>query len=129
METMRMLSMAGFSISMYFLLVYKGLLNGSELILPKAVCSKNSCHDILGTGFSKALKVPNFVLGVFYYTAVFLHPLFANKEAYLMASVLASMFSLYLAHSLIYRLKMPCVLCFVSHIINFSITILLAMKI
>jgi len=129
METIQIISMMGFAISTYFLLVYKGLLGGIESILPAAVCSKNSCNAVLETPFSRVFKIPNFILGIFYYSAVFLYPFFAHIEEYLFISALVSLFSLYLAYTLLYRLKTQCILCFVSHGINISITMILALKI
>lgn len=127
MLAIQILSMFGLAISVYFLLVYSGVLTGNESMLPKNMCTKNSCHAVLETKFANVFKVPNFVLGIFYYLAVFLYPSFPYTGWYLLVSFFVAVLSIYLAYSLIYRLKTPCFLCFASHVINFSITILLAL--
>ncbi len=122
MEPLQYLGFVGLLISLYFLLVYKGFLGSSETFLPKKICSKGSCHDLLKTGFSKVFRVPNFILGIVYYTLIilyqflpFLKPMFAPL------GVFVALFSIYLAYALVFKLKTSCVLCFASHIINVTI--------
>ena len=126
------LGILGLLISLYFLAVYKGWIKGNEKFLPKAICSSNACHEILRTGFAAVFRVPNFVLGIFYYIVViastFLSLSFNLFYMLLVLSWLVMTFSLYLAYALMFELRASCTLCFASHLINICIAIIFFMQ-
>jgi uncharacterized membrane protein len=74
--------------------------------------------------------IPNATFGLAYYAALAAAiPLLgfpAVKTAALAASLLAAAFSLYLAYSLLFVTKMPCVYCWTSHVINWLLPAVLA---
>jgi uncharacterized membrane protein len=74
-------------------------------------------------------KTPNAALGVFYYAAVALATLFPAPPVigWLVVSVslVAALFSTYLAYSLLFITRMPCPYCWTSHAINWTLPLLL----
>ena len=124
------ISILGLIISLYFLIVYKGIIKGMNKLLPKEICSENTCNAILETRFAKVFKIPNFILGIFYYIIILLASLYPYylvffRVFFILLSWFVVAFSLYLAYTLIFKLRTICVLCFISQIINLGIAILL----
>lgn len=121
-------SALGFLISLYFVLIYRGIVKGSKTLVPEEVCSEKKCSSLLKTVFARALGVPNFYLGVLYYVLIFSatftpylsHPLFLILAWWVLA------FSVYLAFALMFRLKTACWLCYASHLLNIVIALSLA---
>jgi len=120
----------GLLISSYFLAIYKGFVKGNKHLVPTEVCSKNTCGDVLRTNYARVLGVPNFVLGIFYYICIIFLTVFDFGANFWMLGLIVSwsvvIFSLYLANSLINVLKIPCVLCFTSHLVNLIVAILIS---
>jgi len=73
--------------------------------------------------------VPNSLIGIGYYfflaTASFALADPAVYVAALIASSLAAAMSLYLAYSLLFVTKMPCVNCWTGHIVNWALLVVL----
>jgi len=117
----------GLIISIYFLAIYKGWVKGNKLLVPTKVCSKNTCGDALNTSYARVFGVPNFVFGILYYICIILLTIFAFDKIFWLIAVVVSwivvIFSAYLANSLIRVLKIHCLLCFMSHLINLTIAI------
>jgi uncharacterized membrane protein len=74
-------------------------------------------------------RVPNAAIGLLYYAALAVCTAFLSVPlvwwAALAASLLAAAFSLYLAYSLWFVTRMPCVYCWTSHAINVALPVLL----
>ena len=72
--------------------------------------------------------LPNSAFGLAYYAALAVTiPLMGYPEAWLAAfaaSLAAAAFSLYLAYSLLFVTRMPCVYCWSSHAINWLLPVL-----
>jgi uncharacterized membrane protein len=121
-------SIIGLLISLYFLLIYKGWTKGIKGLVPGEVCSENTCATVLQTSFANLFKVPNFILGIFYYAMIFCSTFFVMTfdvlYIFLVVSWLVMLMSFYLAYALIFRLRTKCVLCFASHIMNIIIAII-----
>ena len=121
-------SILGFIISLYFVFTYLGLTKPSNKLIPADICSKNACSSVLETRFARVFKVPNFYLGTIYYFMVFISSFFALNNLilyfFLALSWFVVLFSVYLAYSLIFRLKTACNLCFTAQIINLFIAVL-----
>jgi len=117
----------GLAISLYFTAIYKGLIKGIPFLVPKKICRKNTCSEVLRTGFAHVFGPPNFVLGIFYYMLIFGTTLYAlpywGYYVMLVLTWFVVLLSVYLAHALIFRLKIPCTLCFVSHVLNLIIAV------
>lgn len=128
------LSLIGFQIALYFALVHRKLLRPDAAWLP-AVCrmDERSCGSILATPEARVLRVPNYSLGMVYYTIlIILSFVPAGIDEFLLELRLISGFTMFLAvmlsYSLIWKLRVLCILCFVSHSINLIIFLLLMVR-
>ncbi len=127
------LSVIGFYISLYFTLVHFRIVSSLKFPLPK-VCrlSDDACSLITQTKYARVLGLPNFVYGLFYYTfLIFLVIFEAKGYIKIVAEVIAWLvvgLGVYLSYVLVKVLKVNCVLCFISHILNLIIAILLYLK-
>ena len=127
MGPLTIIAILGLCESSYFLAVYNGY--GSKIPVPKIICKKNECVDLLKSSYAKLFGIPNFVYGLLFYAGVLLWSLNALPAwlygFVLAASVGATVFSMYLAYVLITKLKVRCMLCYIAHFINISILLLL----
>lgn len=128
------LALIGFQISLYFTLVYHGRIRSDAGWLPE-LCrmDERSCGSILGTPEARVLKIPNFHLGLVYYTVLaILSFLPSALQMFLMEIRLISGFTVFLGvaltYVLVWKLRVLCVLCFVSHGINLLIFLLLMIR-
>jgi len=128
---LQLLSGTGFLISVYFWKAYRGLVHPPKSLIPPSICSENVCHGVLRTPFARIFRVPNFTIGILYYTMVFIIASFPVPlevhYAVLGASWLVALLSLYLAWALIFKLRVNCLLCFAAHIVNVLIALLLTL--
>ncbi len=128
-----LLTATGFLISLYFTGVYYGYLKSDIWWIP-AFCrmDQHSCQSILQTSEARIFGIPNFVLGLLFYCALFI-VIIGNSNGFLFDIILAAaLFTVILAVSLVYalriRLKTDCVLCYTAHGINTLIAIILIIK-
>ncbi len=122
----------GFLISLYFTLIY---LDISVPALNSAAnfcrLDAHQCQKVIETESSHLFGVANFVLGLFYYTVLFVYLILPASVAWVffilvaMACWAVVVLSLYLAFELRYVLKIPCRLCFTVHGINVLIAVLI----
>ncbi len=127
------LSLIGFYISLYFTLVYYGIISPLKFPIPQ-VCklSENACSLIINTRYARILGLPNFVYGIFYYLLLILFAI-SNSNDYIkilfqIVALFVVAFGVYLIYVLIYVLRVKCILCLVSHIINFLLAVFLSLK-
>jgi uncharacterized membrane protein len=127
------LNAAGFLLSVYFTLLVYGLLPPDMKHLPR-FCRMNTgeCQSILHTSYARLFVLPNSLLGMVYYAAIVLVVLTSSPPLetviYRMAvaaSFVSVLISVYLAFVLFARLKVRCVLCLTSHLLNLCNFILL----
>jgi uncharacterized membrane protein len=127
------LSLVGSLISLYFTLVYYHRIPANYYPVPR-ICRMNetTCQTVLSTQDARVLGFPNSVFGFLYYAIVFFITLiggWANNRfvhwVFLLISILVVLLSVYLSYSLLFRIKIVCPLCFVSHGINMLIAFLL----
>lgn len=129
--TLGVLSSVGFLISLYFLFVYHNLMPADARWIPKFCrMDQTSCKSILSTPDARVFGLPNFYLGIGFYAAVFAAAVFTPttdliRTTLIVVSGLSVATSLFLSYSLFVRLKARCVLCFVSHVINVVMFLLL----
>jgi uncharacterized membrane protein len=130
------LSLIGFLISLYFTLVYYQRIPANYYLVPRICRMKEStCQTVLSTRDARVFGIPNSALGVLYYGIVFLIALVGGWDVgslvhrlFLWISILVLLLSVYLSYSLLFRIKIVCPLCFVSHGINVLIALLLFIK-
>jgi uncharacterized membrane protein len=131
-----LLSLIGFLISFYFTFVYYQRIPANYYLVPRICRMKEStCQTVLSTRHARVLGVPNSALGLLYYGTVFVKTAAGGwesggfvQELFLWISILVVLLSLYLSYSLLFRIKIVCPLCFVSHGINVLIAFLLFIK-
>lgn len=87
--------------------------------------------SVVTTPRAKIGRVPNAMIGLIYYVLIILlvpflspaHPIVTL--AALGAAFVAALISVYLAYSLLFVTRMPCVFCWTGHVINWSLLLLL----
>jgi uncharacterized membrane protein len=131
-----LLSLVGSLISIYFTLVYYQVIPANYYLVPR-MCRMNeaTCQTVLSARDAKVFGFPNSALGFLYYTIVFFITLIGGWEnnrfvhwVFLLISILVVLLTVYLSYSLLYKIKIVCPLCFVSHGINVAIALLLFIK-
>lgn len=114
------LSLIGLWISVYFTGVFYKWFAPSVFWIPQ-VCQlkEESCMTVLGTPRAKLFGIPNsaFGIGMYAYLIVGLFIPLPSIIAIVLL-LLAVLRSIYLAYSLVFVTKIPCPLCFTSHVIN-----------
>lgn len=122
--TLISLSVVGLLISAYFALVYRNIIRPDNAWIP-AFCRINeqSCGSILRTPEAKIIRIPNFYLGIGYYIGLIVLSFFPSIiQEFLLELRVLSGFTVFvgiiLTYSLIWRIRVPCVLCFTSHAMN-----------
>jgi uncharacterized membrane protein len=89
-----------------------------------------TCGSLLATPESRLFGVPNFHLGLLFFTALIASALRSNlwQQLHLMlffGSLVAVASGVYLTYVLLIRLKIRCTLCLASHAINLLIFLML----
>ncbi|MBU3758446.1 MAG: vitamin K epoxide reductase family protein [Candidatus Omnitrophica bacterium] len=121
-----LLSLTGLLISFYFCGVYYRWFSPDAAWIPK-VCRMNEgiCASIVHRPHAKLFGIPNAVLGFIFYSYLIADLFFFPPGLALVLSAAALMRSLYLAYALIFWERTSCRLCFVSHVLNGALMILL----
>ncbi len=130
-----LLAIAGLTIASYFTAVAFHWMRPDARWVPRFCrMDERSCAVIVFTREARLLGPPNSLLGQFFYAAL----LFAlvggilDRSPTLWLALAASAgsvaLSLYLAYALLAVLRVPCPLCFTSHLINLAILLLLASR-
>ena len=123
-----LLSVLGLWISVYFTGVsYKWFPPNVKWIPQVCQLKESSCQLVIHTPRAKLFGVPNSVFGIGLYAYLILFFLGLPLPWLLgfMATGLAVIRSVYLAYSLIFVTKVPCPLCFTSHVINLTLFVYL----
>jgi uncharacterized membrane protein len=125
------LSLAGLAISVLFVAAtYNARLISSRWIPSFCRMEEGSCRSVTRTRQGNLFGIPNAAAGAGYYTLVLLAALVpgwlaAYGSLLLAASAGTVVLSGYLAYALLVQLKVSCVLCFTSHIINVVLFLIL----
>jgi uncharacterized membrane protein len=125
------LSIIGLLISGYFAAVYHRLIPNADRFVPKFCrLEPGACATILETRQARLFGVPNFDLGVLFYTGLTVSALFPDawkelRTMLFLGSMVAVAMGFYLSYSLLFRLRVHCRLCYTSHAINILIFLLL----
>jgi uncharacterized membrane protein len=131
-----LLSLIGSLISFYFTLVYYQIIPANYHLVPHICRMKEStCQTVLSTRDARVFGIPNSALGILYYGIVFFITVAGGwgsggfvHRFFLWVSILVVLLSFFLSYSLLYRIKIVCPLCFMSHGINVVIALLLFIK-
>ncbi len=120
----------GFLISLYFTLVYFHRIPANyKLVPPVCRMEDSACQVVLFTRYGSLFGAPNSLFGVMYYILVVVAGFLPLLRTWLLpVSVIVVLLSLYLAYILIARLKVICMLCFASHLINIAVASLLLIR-
>lgn len=127
-----LLSAIGLYISLYFALVYYGVLPANTRLVP-AFCrmEEQACRSVLDSPYAKTFALPNSLYGAFYYLvilAAFSSGLVAEVPALLSTLKLVAWFAVgfgvYLTYALFFKLRVLCPLCLASHAINLLLALL-----
>ena len=88
--------------------------------------------SVVQTPRAKATGVSNALLGLLYYVAILAAlPTLSLPAVWITALVMAALaagFSVYLAYSLLFVTRMPCVYCWTGHVVNWLILILILVR-
>lgn len=128
-----LLSVVGLYISLYFSLVYYGLMGTRNRLVP-AFCrmEEDACRLVVHHSDARVLGVPNSVLGAGYYLLLMLigvgvyFPVFVSFMRF--ASWVSVALAAYLVYSLFSRVKVLCPLCLFSHGLNLVMAVLLTLS-
>jgi len=121
------LSVTGLWISFYFTGVFYKWLSPETKIIPRVCQLKvNTCQLVLETPRAKMFGIPNSVFGLFVYSYLIVDQwAFPPVIGFILVSF-ALLRSIYLVYSLVFVTKIPCVLCFTSHMINLILFLIYA---
>lgn len=130
-----MLSLVGFAISSYFTAISYRWIQADEKWIPKFCRMKEqTCASIVFTPKARIFGIPNSLLGQAFYslliTSVFLGYITHPMIFLLLFSASLTTVALggYLSYSLLFITRIPCTLCFTSHMINAAIFGLLLLR-
>ena len=129
--TIGLLSILGFLISLYFAAMYHKFAPTVDRYVPNFCrIEPATCATILETSQARLLGVPNFDLGMLYYTGLLGSAILPAlwRQLHLMlflGSIVTVAVGLYLSYVLVFRLRIRCTLCFMSHSVNLLIFLLL----
>lgn len=120
----------GMYISLYFTLVYFGVISPDIRFIP-TVCrpDKPSCHSIIHHPHARFFGLPNFILGIGYYLLVIMYVVFQPsgfpETGLTFVSWLVVALGVFLIYSLFAVVRVPCRLCLISHGLNLFIALFL----
>jgi uncharacterized membrane protein len=118
------LSGVGLWISVYFTGVYYKWFSPSVFWMPQVCQLKEAtCMTVLDTPRAKMFGIPNSVFGIGVFSYLILDLFFFPPHLAITLLTLAVLRSVYLAYSLLFVTKIPCPLCFTSHVINLVLLI------
>ncbi|OGX06692.1 MAG: hypothetical protein A3G87_00980 [Omnitrophica bacterium RIFCSPLOWO2_12_FULL_50_11] len=113
------LSFIGLWISVYFTGVYYKWFKPDVFWIPRVCQLKEAtCMTVLDTPRAKLFGVPNSAFGIILYAYLIADIFVFPSGIALIFLAFAVVRSLYLAYSLLFVTKIPCLLCFTSHVMN-----------
>ena len=126
-----LLSVCGWFVSFYFLMVYRCQISHKTWWIPPPIrINGPACTDIIDSRFGRTLNKPNAYWGLWYYgflIIILLGVLFFSlplNNILIVITGITLIFSLYLLYGL-YSLKVACRPCLTTHAINLLLFILM----
>jgi len=120
------LAFIGFTISLYFTLVFFHVIDSSARYVPQFCRSAaGDCTAIVHHPDASVFSVPNSVLGMFYYAAVLIAigQNFTSALPMVIVSWFTVVVGVYLTRSLSRKVCVSCVLCIAAHVVNLCIAL------
>jgi len=118
------LTLIGLTLSLYFTLLFFHVVDANARCIPR-FCrpAMGDCATIVHHPDASIFFFPNSILGIFYYTAVFvaIKRNFVSALPMVSVSWFAVAVSAYLTYSLLGKVRALCVLCIAAHVINLFI--------
>jgi uncharacterized membrane protein len=132
MTTLALLVLAavGFAISAFFTLITYGVVPlGGRSVRQICRMDRDTCITVLGHPDARIVGVPNSLIGMLFYILVVASAAAGMGSALWLAALIASWIAVglgvYLVHSLLFKLRIPCVLCYTAHGLNLIIALLM----
>ena len=132
MTTLALLILAavGLAISAFFTLITYGVVSpGGRRVRQFCRMDRDTCITILGHPDARIFGVPNSLIGVLFYILVMASAAAGMGNALWLVALIASWIAVglgvYLVHSLLFKLRIPCVLCYTAHGLNLIIALLM----
>jgi uncharacterized membrane protein len=124
------LSVIGLYISSYFTLVHYRIVEADSKYVPEFCrMDEGSCMLVIHHPDASIFGVPNALLGIPYYLSVLLLVVGVDGDPLLtglrLSSLVTVVLGVYLVHSLFVKVRVMCLLCLTSHVINMFIAFLL----
>jgi uncharacterized membrane protein len=126
------LALIGLLVSMYFTAVaYRWMRPDPRWVPPFCRLDEGTCTLVVFTPQARLFGPPNSLLGQAYYSALLIGVWQGAALqrpwvfGYLAVAAVTVALALYLSYSLIYVLRIRCVLCFASHAVNVGLFLLL----
>ncbi len=122
--TIGILSFAGLLSSSYFAAVYHRWTPDAGRFVPKFCrMEQGECLTLLETRQARVFGVPNFDQGILFYVSLVVAAVLPDvwlqlRTMLFFGATVAVLTGFYLTYVLLVRLKVPCALCFISHVIN-----------
>ncbi|MCF7871929.1 hypothetical protein K9L97_02740 [Candidatus Woesearchaeota archaeon] len=88
-----------------------------------------SCSNVFLSSYGSLFGVKNYVVGLFFYSFIFVMSFFSFYLVAFLVSVFGVLFSFYLAYLLFFRVRTYCVVCFISYVINLFICLFLYLEV
>jgi uncharacterized membrane protein len=121
------LAVVGLVISAYFAAAYHKLEPNIDRFIPRFCrIEPATCTSVLQSPQARLFGLPNFDLGILYYTGLLgsavLPMLWKQLFGVLfLGSIITVVTGFYLSYVLVFRLRIRCMLCFLSHAVNLLI--------
>ena len=132
MTTLALLILAavGLAISAFFTLITYGVVPpGGKSVRQFCRMDRDTCITVLGHPDARLFGVPNSLIGMFFYILVVASTAAGMGNALWLVALIASWIAVglgvYLVHSLLFKLRIPCVLCYTAHGLNLIIALLM----
>ena len=137
-----LLSLGGLADALYFTLAYYGRIKKARWV-PEIFCARegSSCVTVVRTPYARIFGVPNSLLGIVYYVLLIAWAMFVPRYVSILghvmrpfetlgllllgASALTVVLAFYLIRTLRRVLHTDCPLCYVAHVINIVLFVLL----
>jgi uncharacterized membrane protein len=121
------LAVIGLLISAYFAAIYHKLAPSIDRFIP-GFCriEPATCTSVLQSPQARLFGIPNFDLGILYYTGLLGTSVLPTlwKQLFgvvFLGSIITVLTGFYLSYVLVFRLRIRCRLCFLSHAVNLLI--------
>jgi uncharacterized membrane protein len=123
------LALVGFGDSLYFMMVHYGLTDAEPPEFPVCPASEHgTCATVARSPQAEIFGLPSCLFGLAFYAAIIgaaglrlMFGFWPVPQILAAVSVLAAVFSLYLAYTLVFQIQILCPLCFTAHAINLSL--------